>query len=159
MTPAVNLLKRLKIPYQIFEYKHDPSHQAYGREAAEFLASVHDIDPQHVFKTLIVQSSKDELVVAVIGVNRQLHLKSLAKELGVKKVKMADPHVVNISTGYVLGGVSPLGQKNKLKTIIDRPAALIDKICVSAGKRGVEIELNPQDLIKLTDARIADVST
>lgn len=158
MTPAVKLLQKSNIEHQLFEYKHDPNCQAYGLEAAEYLAKEHNITSKQVFKTLVVQSSNDELVVAIICVTNKLNLKALAKVLGVKKVKMAEPQAVYNSSGYVLGGVSPLAQKNKLKTIIDTSATHLDTICVSAGKRGLEIALKTIDIIKLTHARAADIS-
>lgn len=158
MTPAVKLLQKKKINFQIYEYRHDPNHHAYGLEAAEYLASEHNVTANQVFKTLVVQTSNNELVVAIVCVTSKLNLKAIAKELRVKKVKMAEPQLVLNSTGYVLGGVSPLGQKNKLKTLIDVSITDSDTIYVSAGKRGLEIALAPKDIIELTNAKVKSIS-
>ena len=154
MTPAVNLLKKLKISFTLHRYQHDPDHPSYGLEAAEKL----NLDPNQVFKTLVVQIDTSELAVAVVPVNRQLNLKALARVLKVKKLDLADGKSVESSTGYVLGGVSPLAQKKRLRTIVDEFASNYPTIMVSGGRRGVEIELAPDDLITLCKAQTGAIS-
>ena len=153
MTPAVNLAKKLKLTYQIHEYAHDPSAQSYGEEAADKLG----VKPQQVFKTLVVSDDNDKLAVAVVPVCSKLNLKKIAKAIGSKKVQMADPNLVERSTGYVLGGVSPLGQKKRLVTVIDETAKAHSTIYVSAGKRGLEIELPAEQLATALAAKFADI--
>lgn len=155
MTPAVNLLKKLKITFTLHRYQHNPDHPSYGLEAAEKLS----LDPNQVFKTLVVQIDTSELAVAVVPVNRQLNLKALARVLKVKKLDMADGKSVESATGYVLGGVSPLAQKKRLRTIVDESASNYPTIMVSGGRRGVEIELVPDDLISLCKAQTGSIST
>lgn len=155
MTPAVSLLKKLKIPFTLHRYQHNPDHPSYGLEAAEKL----NLAPRQVFKTLVVQIDTSELAVAVVPVNRQLNLKALARVLKVKKLDMADGKSVESATGYVLGGVSPLAQKKRLKTIVDESASNYPTIMVSGGRRGVEIELAPDDLILLCKALTGSIST
>lgn len=153
MTPAINAAKKAKITFFIHEYEHDPSAESYGLEAAEKL----NLEPARVFKTLVVSAGSD-LVVVVVPVARQLNLKRLAKALGVKKAAMADVGRVERATGYVVGGVSPLGQKKCLATVIDESARTWETIFVSAGRRGLDIELSPEDLTALTRASFAPVS-
>ncbi len=148
MTPAIAKAKQAKIKYAVHEYEHDASAQSYGLEAAEKM----NISPERVFKTLVVTPGDRELIVAVLPVSSQLDLKKLAKSVGAKKLGMADVKKVESTTGYVVGGVSPLGQKKQLKTVIDTSAQSFDTIYVSAGKRGLEIELSPDDLARLTRA-------
>jgi Cys-tRNA(Pro)/Cys-tRNA(Cys) deacylase len=153
MTPAINLAKKKKIAFQIHQYDHDPKAESYGEEAAEKLG----LDLTQVFKTLVVATEKNELCVCVVPVAGMLDLKAVAKALKAKKVAMADAKKVQSTTGYVLGGVSPLGQKKQLATLIDRSAENQQTIFVSAGKRGLEIELSPQDLQDLTRAAFAPI--
>ena len=145
MTPAINQAKKAKIPYTVHEYDHDPSAPSYGEEAAERLG----LEPEQVFKTLVADCG-GELVVAVVPVSGMLDLKALARLTGAKKAAMAEVKLVEKTTGYVVGGVSPLGQKKRLKTVIDESAQGFGTIHVSAGRRGLEIELAPGDLAKLT---------
>ncbi|WP_027721876.1 Cys-tRNA(Pro) deacylase [Maridesulfovibrio zosterae] len=147
MTPAINIAKKKKILFTVHEYEHDPAAESYGVEAAEKLG----VDPDRVFKTLVVANDKN-LIVAVVPVMKRLDLKLLAKAVGVKKVGMADVKIVERTTGYVVGGVSPLGQKKLLPTYIDSSAEGCETIFVSAGRRGVDIELSPDDLVKLLKA-------
>lgn len=151
MTPAIELARKAGIAHQLHEYDHDPKSESYGTEAAEKLG----LDPDRVFKTLVVESDAGELVVAIVPVSTSLNLKRVAKAAGAKKVAMADKQKVQRTTGYVLGGVSPLGQKKALKTVIDESAQAFDTIHVSAGRRGLEIELAPADLASLTRASFA----
>lgn len=151
MTPAITLARKCRIAHRIHEYLHDPASASYGLEAAEKL----NLDPGQVYKTLVVQLDSGELAVGIIPVNRQLNLKQFAKAIGAKKAAMADAADVQRSTGYVLGGVSPLGQKKRLRTLIDASAAQRDTLFVSAGRRGLEIELAPADLGRLTGGLFA----
>lgn len=153
MTPAINAAKKAKILFTIHEYAHDPTCASYGLEAAEKL----NIAPDRVFKTLVVDLG-GELVVAIVPVDAMLGLKNIAKAAGAKKASMADTALVERSTGYVLGGVSPLGQKKRLRTFIDASALAHPTIHVSAGRRGLEIELAPNDLARLTSAQFADLT-
>ncbi len=155
MTPAVNYLKKHKVAFTLHRYRHDPDHPSYGLEAAEQL----NIEPDRIFKTLVVQTDDGELVAAVVPVNRQLNLKSLGRLLKVKKLGMADGKAVQSATGYVLGGVSPLAQKKRLRTVVDESAAQHPTILFSGGRRGLEIELAPDDLISLCRAQTGSISS
>ncbi|HHX8659719.1 TPA: Cys-tRNA(Pro) deacylase [Vibrio diabolicus] len=153
MTPAINLAKKKKIPHTIYQYEHDPRADSYGLEAAEVLGQ----DPKTVFKTLLfcLNGEPKNLAVAIIPVDQKLNLKLAAKAAKGKKADMADPEVAQKTTGYVVGGISPLGQKKALPTFLHESAAEQDTICVSAGKRGLEIELAPRDLLSLTRGQFA----
>ncbi|WP_435237572.1 Cys-tRNA(Pro) deacylase [Psychromonas sp. PT13] len=153
MTPAVQVLKKKKKPYKIHEYGHDANNSHYGLEAAEKLS----VAPECVFKTLVVSLNDGHLAVAIIPVSSMLSMKNMAKCAGAKKSEMATPKDVERSTGYVLGGVSPLGQKKRLKTIIDASAQDYQTIYVSAGRRGMDIELSPDDLCLLVNGHFADI--
>jgi len=153
MTPAINAAKKAKINFQIHEYSHDAAHESYGLEAAEKMG----IATEQVFKTLVVNLDNQFLAVGIVPVSSQLSMKRIAKALGAKKAQMAEPHAVEKSTGYVLGGVSPLGQKKRLKTVIDSSAGHYPTIYVSAGRRGLEIELKLDDLVRLTQAIKTDI--
>lgn len=154
MTPAINLAKQLKLDYQLHDYVHDSQAESYGLEAAEKLG----IAAEQVFKTLVVQSETATLAVAIVPVNTTVNFKKMAKAIGCKKVQMAEPKQVERSTGYVLGGVSPLGQKKRLLTIIDSSAQAQATIYVSAGRRGLEIELSAQQLADALNARFIDIA-
>lgn len=153
MTPAINLAKKLKLNFRIHEYEHDPNSDSYGLEAAEKMG----VEPYRVFKTLVVSDENDKLAVAVVPVEHLLNLKKVAKAIGSKKATMADPKLVERTTGYVLGGVSPLGQKKRLPTVIDETAQVCETMFCSGGRRGLEIELAPQDLAKTLNATFADL--
>ena len=153
MTPAINAAKNAKIPFQIHEYKHDDSAGSYGEEAAIKL----NVDGKRVFKTLVVSIDDEKLSVGVIPVACQLDLKRFAKALGAKKAAMAQAHAAEKTTGYVLGGISPLGQKKPLVTLIDESSTGFDTIFVSAGRRGLEIELSPADLCLLTKGKFESI--
>lgn len=153
MTPGINTAKRAKIFYRVHEYDHDSASHSYGAEAAEKMG----VAEERIFKTLVVSVGPKDLVVGVVPVASSLHMKRIAKAVGAKKAGMAEPSDVEKSTGYVLGGVSPLGQKRKLITIIDSSAQKYPTIFVSAGRRGLELEVKPDDLMKLTHATYVDI--
>lgn len=153
MTPGINTAKKAKIFYKVHEYSHDPKSDSYGAEAAEKM----EVAEERIFKTLVVRIGPKDLIVGVVPVASSLHMKSIAKAAGAKKAGMAEPADVEKSTGYVLGGVSPLGQKKKLATIIDSSAQKHATIFVSAGRRGLELELKPDDLKDLTRGVFADI--
>ncbi|EHK72177.1 MULTISPECIES: Cys-tRNA(Pro) deacylase [Pseudomonas] len=148
MTPAIELLKKSQVPHEVLSYHHDPKAASYGLEAAEKLG----LAPETVFKTLLAASEKQELLVAIVPVAGTLDLKALAQAAGVKKLEMAKPDQAQRSTGYLVGGISPLGQKKRLRTFIDDSAAVLPSIHVSAGRRGLEVALAPADLARLLDA-------
>lgn len=154
MTPAIETARRAKIEFEILEYEHDPEADSYGEEAAMQLG----VSPAAVFKTLVAAADTGELVVGVVPVAGMLSLKALARAAGCKKMRMADGGDVERATGYVLGGVSPLGQKRPLRTFIDDSATALPRIYVSAGRRGLELALAPADLQVLTGARFAPVA-
>lgn len=153
MTPAIKLLRQCKVDHSIHEYQHDASSESFGLEAAEKLG----FDPGRVFKTLVVRLDKEQMAVGIVPVSSMLNMKLMAKACGAKKAAMASPAEVERATGYVLGGVSPMGQKKRLNTIIDSSAGNFGTILVSAGKRGMDIELSPEDLAKLTNAGFAPI--
>jgi Cys-tRNA(Pro)/Cys-tRNA(Cys) deacylase len=153
VTPAVVAAKRAGIPFTLHEYAHDAAAESYAREAAETLG----VDAARVFKTLVA-SVDDHLVVALVSSAQTLDLKALAAAVGGKRARMATPDDAERATGYVLGGISPLGQKRRLPCVIDESALLGERIFVSAGRRGLEMELDPTDLQRLLNARVAAVA-
>lgn len=153
MTPAVSLARRLGIAHALHEYEHDPASDSYGLEAAEKL----QVMPQRVFKTLVVSLDGGELAVGVLPVSALLSMKLIAKAAGARKAVMAEKAAVERSSGYVLGGVSPLGQRRKLRTFIHTSARDYPTVYVSAGRRGLEIELAPEDLRRATEGRYAEI--
>ena len=148
MTPAVNAAKKAKVTYEVLRYTHDPRAEEYGMEAATALG----LDPDSVFKTLMAELDGAELVVAIIPVAMRLDLKLLASLASAKRAEMANPGKAERATGYVLGGISPLGQKRQHRTFVDESALTLERIHVSAGRRGLEIALAPQDLVSLCKA-------
>ncbi len=153
MTPGINVARKNKIAHTVHEYAHEAASESYGQEASDKLG----VSAERVFKTLVVALDNKELAVGVVPVSAMLSMKLIARAAGAKKATMAQPEDVERATGYVLGGVSPLGQKKRLKTIIDASAAEQATIYVSAGRRGLEIELSPNDLKKLTNGLLADI--
>lgn len=149
-TPALRALRDTDVSFAVHEYSHDPHETAFGQEAAKAL----QLDPDRVFKTLLTDVD-GSLVVAILPVSGQLDLKALAAAMGSKKAMMADPQVAERTTGYVVGGISPIGQRKALPTVLDASAMDHATIFVSAGRRGLDVELSPQDLIEVTKARLA----
>ena len=154
MTPAVQCLKRAKIEFELHTFDHDPNEIHFGQEAAQKLG----IPAQQLFKTLVVCLDGSQLGVAVVPVSGQLNLKAFAKAMGGKKAKMAPKALVAKNTGYITGGVSPLGQKKTLPTVVDASAQDFETIVVSAGRRGLQMALAPGDLISLTRARVGMIA-
>ena len=151
MTPGIKVVTKNKIEHTLHEYHHDPSIASYGAEAARKLG----IPEDRVFKTLVVLLDGQDLAVGVVPVCSMLNMKLMAKATGAKKAAMAEKAVVERTTGYVLGGVSPLGQKKRLPIIIDASAQHFSTIFVSAGRRGLEIELDPEQLRRLVNGTFA----
>jgi Cys-tRNA(Pro)/Cys-tRNA(Cys) deacylase len=148
-TPAIAAAERAGIAFRVHDYEHDPRAESFGAEAVEKLG----IDPARVFKTLVADVD-GALTVAVVPVEGHLDLKSLGK-----RARMADPKAAERTTGYVTGGISPLGQRRALPTVLDESALAFETIYVSAGRRGLEIELSPRDLLAVTGGRTAAVAS
>ncbi|MGF0117486.1 Cys-tRNA(Pro) deacylase [Promicromonospora sp. Marseille-Q5078] len=152
-TPAVVALVAAGVAYRLHAYEHDPaSGIGYGLEAAEALGA----DPAQVFKTLLADVD-GRLVVGIVPVDGSLDLKALARAVGGKRAAMADPAAAQRATGYVVGGISPLGQKQRHATVLDASAAGCDVVYVSGGRRGLDVSLAPDDLLRLTDGRLAPI--
>ena len=156
MTPAVNAATKAGVAVKVHEYHHDPANTNFGMEAAEAL----QLDPARVFKTLLVALNGDvrRLAVGVVPVTGQLDLKAIAAACNAKKAEMADPAVAQRATGYLLGGISPLGQKKRLPTVVDHSANGFDTVFVSGGRRGLDIEIAPADLVRLCAAKVATIA-
>lgn len=152
-TPATVALERAGVPFTSHPYEHDPAAASYGLEAAEQLG----LDPDAVLKTLLAEVD-GRLVVAVVPVSAKLDLKALAAAVGGKRATMADPAAAERSTGYVVGGISPLGQRTRLPTVVDDSAVERETVWVSGGKRGLDLGIAPQDLVVLTAAVVAAVA-
>lgn len=155
MTPAINLLKKHKCDFKIHKCEHDPACTNFGDEAVEKLR----LDANQVYKTLLVELTPKELVVCVIPVSKQLSLKEVADIFGVKKAQMAQKDEAQKVTGYLLGGISPLGQKKLLRTVLDESINDFKTIFISGGKRGLDIELNPKDLEVILKAKVGRIAT
>ncbi|GGZ66354.1 Cys-tRNA(Pro)/Cys-tRNA(Cys) deacylase [Streptomyces subrutilus] len=151
-TPAVVALTAAGVGFTTRAYEHDPAHPSYGEEAAQALG----VPPERVFKTLVADVD-GVLTVAVVPVSGSLDLKALATAVGGKRAALADPALAERATGYVRGGISPLGQRKRLRTVLDASASGHATICVSAGRRGLEVELSPADLAGLTGAVLAPI--
>ncbi|MDW7748437.1 Cys-tRNA(Pro) deacylase [Halomonas sp.] len=151
MTPAVKVLEKAGVAFTLAEYDHDPRSPAYGEEAARALG----LSPDAVFKTLLARLDDGRLVMAMVPVSAQLDLKALARAAGSRKASLADPAEAERATGYVVGGISPLGQRKRLPAFLDAGAERLTTLHVSGGRRGLEICLAPDDLARLTGARLA----
>lgn len=156
MTPAIKILKKQKVEFEQRQYSTTDEASGYGMQAVEALGQ----NPQQVFKTLLAVVDGDERkpVVTVIPVARQLDLKKVAGHFNARKAKMANPAVAERATGYIVGGISPVGQKQRLKVCLDSAANDFSTIFVSGGKRGLQLELKPADLIRVISATVADIS-
>lgn len=152
-TPATVALTAAGIPFTAHSYEHDPANTNFGLEAAEAL----QLDPEQVFKTLLADVD-GELVVAVVPVDRSLDLKALASAVHGKRAVLAEPAAAERATGYVVGGISPLGQRRRLPTVVDASALGWPTVLVSAGRRGLDVELAAADLVRLTGALTAPVA-
>lgn len=152
-TPATVALRAAGVAFTAHAYAHDPSAPSYGKEAAQLLG----IDPQRVFKTLMIDVD-GTLMVAIVPVNGTLDLKAVAQVTGHKKATMAEAALAQRRTGYVLGGISPLGQRQSSPTVLEESALLFDTIYVSGGHRGFDVELAPTDLIAMTQATTAKIA-
>jgi Cys-tRNA(Pro)/Cys-tRNA(Cys) deacylase len=152
-TPAIRALDRAGVAYTLHAYEHDPRATSFGLEAAQVLG----VDEARVFKTLMTDVD-GRLVVAVVPVSGWLDLKALARAVGARKAAMADPANAERATGYVLGGISPLGQKRQHPTVLDESALGHETVLVSAGRRGLDVALAPGDLVTLTSATTAPIA-
>jgi Cys-tRNA(Pro)/Cys-tRNA(Cys) deacylase len=153
-TRATAMLAKAKIPHTLHPYEHDPRAQAYGDEAAQALG----LDPARIFKTLIAMV-EGKLACAVVPVAARLDLKAFAAALGGKRAELADPSAAARATGYVVGGISPLGQRSRLRVVVDASAEGFSTVYVSAGKRGLQVELAPGDLVRAAGAVVAPISS
>ena len=151
-TTATVALERAGIPFTVHEYAHDPRRESYGREASEALG----VAPDRVFKTLIV-AVDGTLVAGVVPVEGQLHLKALAAAVGGKRAAMAEVAAAERATGYVAGGISPVGQRKQLPVVLDASAMTFSTVFCSGGRRGLEIELAPADLVRAANATVASI--
>ncbi|WP_431952607.1 Cys-tRNA(Pro) deacylase [Nocardia lijiangensis] len=157
-TPAIRTLAKAGVAHRVHSYAHDPRADSYGAEAVDALAAELGVTAAQIFKTLVVELSTGTLAVAVLPVPNTLSLKAAAAALGAPKAAMADKTKAERSTGYVLGGISPLGQRKLLPTVVDDSALRWDRVLCSAGKRGLEIELAPADLVRVASAVTASIT-
>ena len=155
MTPACVVLDDAGVVYDLHPYDHDPTVESFGLEAADALG----VDPEHVFKTLMATTDTGEFIVAIVPVTHQLDLKALARAAGEKRVRMAAVADAERSSGYVAGGISPFGQRKQLRTFLDRSAHALEMIYVSAGRRGLDLSLDPTDLVRLLDAGVVEIAS
>ena len=159
-TPALVALRAAGVEFVVHEFHHDPGEKNYGLVAAEALG----VEPERVFKTLlsdltVADHPRPEQVVGIVPVSNQLSLRELAAAMGAKRAEMCKPDLAERITGYVVGGISPFGQKKQLRTAIDETCVLFDTIFVSGGKRGLDIELAPDDLVSVLDAIVAPIAS
>ena len=153
MTPAVSALEAADVAFTLHEFEHRPGARDYGREAADAIGVEHD----QVFKTLVVVAD-GELAVAIVPVSCQLSLRAVAAALGAKRAELCDPQRAERATGYVVGGISPFGQRKRLATVIDETCELYDTIFVSGGRRGLDLGIAPADLVAVTGAIVAAIT-
>jgi Cys-tRNA(Pro)/Cys-tRNA(Cys) deacylase len=153
MTPAVSALGAADVAFTLHEFEHRPGARDYGQEAADAIGVEHD----QVFKTLVV-AADGELAVAIVPVSCQLSLRAVAAALGVKRAELCDPQRAERATGYVVGGISPFGQRKRLTTVIDESCDLYDTIFVSGGRRGLDLGIAPADLVAVTGAIVAAIT-
>lgn len=153
-TPATVALDAAGVAYTLHPYDHDPAAASFGMEAAEALG----IEPARVFKTLLVETDGGDLAVGIVPVDHELDLKAIAAAVGAKKATMADPRAAERVTGYVVGGISPIGQKRPLPTVLDDSAAGFETVLVSGGKRGLDLELAPEDLLAVTGGALRTIA-
>lgn len=158
-TPATKLLDKSETPHRIHSYDHDPRSESFGDEAVKALAPSVGVDAAQILKTLVIKLDTGKLAVAVLPVPAKLSLKAAAAALGASKAVMAERGDAERSSGYVFGGISPLGQRKKLPTVVDSSALTWDHVLCSAGRRGLDIELSPHDLGTLTEAVFAEITT
>ena len=154
-TPALDILTAAGVAFTVHEYDHTASDH-FGDETVAALG----VTGERVFKTLIASitmSGKPELVVGIVPVSGQMDLKALAAAVGAKRADMADPAAAQRSSGYVVGGISPLGQRRRLRTVVDASAVTYETVLVSGGRRGLQVELAPADLVRLTDGKVAEI--
>lgn len=156
-TPATSALAAAGIPFTEHTYSHDPGAASFGLEAAEALARSLAVEPERVFKTLLAEVD-GRLVVGIVPVTSKLDLKALAAAVGGKRAAMADPALAERRTGYVVGGISPIGQKSPHQTVLDETAELWDTVFVSGGRRGLDLELAPADLVRVTAAAVSAIA-
>lgn len=154
MTPAIRAAEAAKVSFRVLEYAHDAAAESYGLEAAGALG----LESREVFKTLVVQTDAGKLAVGVVPVDAQLDLKAMASVLRVKRVALADPALAERTTGYVVGGISPLGQRKSLPTVVDLSATSLSTMYVSGGRRGLELAIAPTDLVRLCHAMTAPIA-
>ena len=157
MTPAVLALTAAAVQFRVHEFHHEPGDRNYGLVAAEALG----VEPERVFKTLLAELTVNgtvEQVVGIVPVSGQLSLRELAAAMGGKRAEMCRPELAEKLTGYVVGGISPFGQKKRLRTAIDETCILFDSIFVSGGKRGLDLELAPDDVVRVLDAVVAPIA-
>lgn len=157
-TPAITALEKAGVEHAVHSYAHEKTSTDYGAEAVAIMGERIGAAPGQIFKTLVVDLGDRRLGVAVLPVPQQLSLKAAARAFGVSKAVMAQAAAVTRATGYVLGGVSPIGQKTPLPVVVDASAREWDAVLVSAGRRGLEIELAPADLIEVTGATVAAIA-
>ena len=159
-TPALVALRAAGVEFVVHEFHHEPGEKNYGLSAAEALG----VEPERVFKTLladltIAEQSRSEQVVGIVPVSNQLSMRELAAAMGAKRAEMCKPDIAERITGYVVGGISPFGQKKQLRTAIDETCVLFDTIFVSGGKRGLDLEVAPDDLVRVLDAIVAPIAS
>lgn len=154
MTPAIQALQRAKVPFTLHEYEHDPAADSFGDETAAKLG----VPPARILKTLVAQTDDRKLVMGIVPVSGKLSLKALAAALKAKRAEMAEPARAEGATGYVVGGISPFGGRRALPVVLDRSAMDHATVFVSAGRRGMQLELSPADLARLTRAQLADIA-